>query len=106
MIRPDFDPAGKSVRISASGRKCGARQSLSFGVGSLAKGTRNSGVSSLRRPTAFSGRSRTRLSSSGRSTWKKRAGKKKAIVALARKLAVLMHRLWVTGLDFEPFPAN
>lgn len=36
----------------------------------------------------------------------KRAGKKKAIVALARKLAVLMHRLWVTGHDFEPFPAN
>jgi transposase len=36
----------------------------------------------------------------------KRVGKKKAIVALARKLAVLMHRLWVTGDDFAPFPAT
>lgn len=33
-----------------------------------------------------------------------RRGKGKAIVALARKLAVLMHRLWVTGEVFEAFP--
>lgn len=28
--------------------------------------------------------------------------KKRAVVAVARKLAVLMHRLWVTGQDYEP----
>jgi transposase len=32
-----------------------------------------------------------------------RIGKKKAIVALARKLAVVLHRLWVTGEDFQAF---
>ena len=35
----------------------------------------------------------------------KRVGKKKAVVALARKIAVLMHRLWITGEGFEAFPA-
>jgi transposase len=35
-----------------------------------------------------------------------RRGKGKAIVALARKLAVLMHRLWVTGEVFQPYPAK
>jgi transposase len=29
---------------------------------------------------------------------------KRAIVAVARKLAVLLHRLWVTGEIFKPFP--
>jgi transposase len=29
---------------------------------------------------------------------------KRAIVAVARKLAVLLHRLWVTGETFQPFP--
>lgn len=29
--------------------------------------------------------------------------KKRAVVAVARKLAVLMHRLWVTGEDYDPF---
>lgn len=33
-----------------------------------------------------------------------RAGKKKAVVALARKLGVLMHRLWVTGDSYQPTP--
>jgi len=33
-----------------------------------------------------------------------RRGKGKAVVALARKLAVLMHRLWVTGEVFQPYP--
>ena len=33
-----------------------------------------------------------------------RAGKKKAVVALARKLGVLLHRLWVTGVSYQPFP--
>ena len=28
--------------------------------------------------------------------------KKRAVVAVARKLAVLLHRLWVTGLPYEP----
>jgi transposase len=28
--------------------------------------------------------------------------KKRAVVAVARKLAVLMHRLWVTGADYQP----
>ena len=31
-----------------------------------------------------------------------RGAKKKAVVAVARKLAVLLHRLWVTGEDYEP----
>ncbi len=35
-----------------------------------------------------------------------RRGKGKATVALARKLAVLMHHLWVTGEVFRPFPEN
>ena len=33
-----------------------------------------------------------------------RRGKSKALVALARKLAVLMHHLWVTGEVYEAFP--
>jgi transposase len=33
-----------------------------------------------------------------------RIGKRKTIVALARKLAVLMHRLWITGEAYQPFP--
>ena len=33
-----------------------------------------------------------------------RLGKGKAVVALARKIAVLLHRLWVTGESFRPFP--
>lgn len=32
-----------------------------------------------------------------------RAGRKKAVIALARKLAVLMHRMWITGESFHPF---
>jgi transposase len=31
-----------------------------------------------------------------------KSGKKRAAVAVARKLAVLMHRLWVTGEVYEP----
>lgn len=30
--------------------------------------------------------------------------KRRALVAVARKLAVLLHRLWVTGEPFRPFP--
>lgn len=30
--------------------------------------------------------------------------KKRAVVAVARKLAVLLHHLWVTGESYEPFP--
>jgi transposase len=33
-----------------------------------------------------------------------RSGRKKAIVGLARKLAVLMHHVWVTGEMYQPFP--
>jgi transposase len=32
------------------------------------------------------------------------AAKKRAVVAVARKLAVLLHRMWTTGEDFKPFP--
>jgi transposase len=32
------------------------------------------------------------------------ASKKRAVIAVARKLAVLLHRLWVTGEIFKPFP--
>lgn len=35
-----------------------------------------------------------------------RRGKKKALVALARKIAVLLHHLWVTGEVFQPFPKH
>ena len=31
----------------------------------------------------------------------RRRGKKKAIVALARWLAVIMHRIWVDGTEFR-----
>ncbi len=33
-----------------------------------------------------------------------RVGKSKTVVALARKIAVLLHHLWVTGGSFRPFP--
>ena len=29
--------------------------------------------------------------------------RKRAVVAVARKLAVLLHRLWVTGTEYDPF---
>jgi transposase len=29
-------------------------------------------------------------------------GKKRAIIAVARKLAILLHRLWVTGDTYRP----
>jgi transposase len=32
-----------------------------------------------------------------------RVGRKKALVALARKLAIVMHRMWITGENFRPF---
>jgi len=32
------------------------------------------------------------------------ASKKRAVVAVARKLAVLLHRMWTTGEKFKPFP--
>ncbi len=31
----------------------------------------------------------------------RRRGKKKAVVALARRLAVIMHRIWVDGTEFR-----
>ena len=31
-----------------------------------------------------------------------KSGKKRAIIAVARKLAVLLHRLWVSGEAYEP----
>jgi transposase len=36
----------------------------------------------------------------------KKNAKKRAIVAVARKLAVLLHRLWVSGQDYEPRRAS
>lgn len=35
-----------------------------------------------------------------------KAAKKRAIVAVARKLAVLLHRLWITGGRYDPFYAT
>ncbi len=32
----------------------------------------------------------------------KQKAQKRAAVAVARKLAVLLHRLWITGEDYEP----
>jgi transposase len=34
----------------------------------------------------------------------RRLGKSKAVVALARKIAVLLHHLWVSGEDYQAFP--
>jgi hypothetical protein len=31
-----------------------------------------------------------------------KTGKKKAVTAVARKLAVLLHRLWFAGEEYEP----
>ena len=31
-----------------------------------------------------------------------KAAKKRAVIAIARRLAVLLHRLWVTGELYEP----
>jgi transposase len=31
----------------------------------------------------------------------RRRGMKKAIVALARRLAVIMHRIWINGTEFR-----
>ena len=31
-----------------------------------------------------------------------KAAKKRAVVAVARRLSVLLHRLWVTGEEYEP----
>jgi len=42
-----------------------------------------------------------RLAASGSSR-----GKKRAVVAVARKLAVLLHRLWVTGEAYQPIAAG
>jgi hypothetical protein len=33
-----------------------------------------------------------------------KAPRKKAAVAVARELAVVMHRLWVSGEDYRPYP--
>jgi len=35
-----------------------------------------------------------------------RTGKHKAVVALARKIAIVLHRIWVTGEAFRPFPKS
>jgi len=32
---------------------------------------------------------------------RQRRGLKKAVVALARRLAVIMHRIWVDGTEFQ-----
>ena len=34
-----------------------------------------------------------------------RRGAKRAKVALARRLAVIMHRMWMDGTDFQAVPA-
>ena len=33
-----------------------------------------------------------------------KAAKKRAVVAVARKLSVIMHRMWVTGEMYQVFP--
>jgi transposase len=45
-------------------------------------------------------RKRSRLQAWGISVAKRR-GMKRATVAVARKLAVIMHRIWVTGDQFD-----
>lgn len=41
------------------------------------------------------------VSTEGFSPWKN--AKKRAIIAVARKLSVLLHRLWVTQAEYVPF---
>jgi hypothetical protein len=41
----------------------------------------------------------------GGSNWRpagRKNGKKRAVVGVARKLATLLHRLWITGAAYEP----
>jgi hypothetical protein len=33
--------------------------------------------------------------------WAKRVGNKKVLVAVARKLAIIMHRMWLSGSAFQ-----
>lgn len=33
-----------------------------------------------------------------------RIGKHKAVAALAHKLSIVLHRIWITGDTFRPFP--
>ncbi len=35
-----------------------------------------------------------------------KSAKKRAVVAVARRLAVLLHRLWVTGEAYEPLRSD
>ena len=42
-------------------------------------------------------RFRLALASPGR-----KSAKKRAVIPVARKLAVLLHRLWITGRDYDP----
>jgi hypothetical protein len=35
-----------------------------------------------------------------------KSGKKRAVVAVARKLAVLLHHLWITGEVYEPLRSS
>ena len=50
------------------------------------------------------------IKGSGLKSWAmklaRRAGMKKAKVALARKLAVILHRMWVSGLQFDAQKAS
>jgi len=36
--------------------------------------------------------------------WGGKRAKKRAVVAVARKLAVILHRMWRTGQNYQPFP--
>ena len=36
----------------------------------------------------------------------KRNGLRKAKVAVARKLAVILHRMWINGTEFETLPSR
>jgi transposase len=56
-------------------------------------------ILSRRGPDSALRRWGVRLASSGG-----KRGKKRAVVAVARKLAVLLHRLWSSGQSFQPFP--
>lgn len=56
-------------------------------------------ILSRRGPDSALRRWGVRLASSGG-----KRGKKRAVVAVARKLAVLLHRLWSTGQSFQAFP--
>jgi transposase len=82
----DSDPQGKITRAGNTYRRSLLVQSAHYGVGPFGP---DSALRRWGRKLAASGGKR---------------GKKRALVAVARKLAVVLHRLWHTGESYHAFP--